>query len=51
MQLPTLELSALPELDSLTGAFGSLISPVQMQAGDDSMVVVMVFVYDLMQSF
>ena len=45
MQLPRLDLSALPNLDSLTGAFGSLFAgdgPIS----DDTLIVLMVFVYD-----
>ena len=45
MQLPKIDLSALPDLDQLTGVFGSL----GQQAGgwsDDTLIVIMVFVYD-----
>lgn len=50
MEQPKIPLSSLPELDTLTGAFGSLANPLQMQGGEDALVVVMVFVYDLLQS-
>lgn len=46
MYLPKIDLSALPDLDTLTGVFGSLAHPVQALAADDSVVVVMVFVYE-----
>ncbi len=51
MELPRIPLSSLPELDTLTGAFGSLVNPAQLKGGEDALVVVMVFVYDLLQSF
>ncbi|PKB25993.1 hypothetical protein B0I00_1201 [Novosphingobium kunmingense] len=46
MNLPKIDLSALPSLDTLTGVFGSLARPVQSVAMDDSTVIVMVFVYE-----
>lgn len=46
MNLPKIDLSALPDLDTLTGVFGSLARPAQALASDDSVVVVMVFVYE-----
>lgn len=45
MQLPKIDLSALPDLDQLTGVFGSL----SQHAGgwsDDTLIVIMDFVYD-----
>ena len=47
MELPRIPLSSLPELETLTGAFGSLTNPAQLKGGEDALVVVMVFVYDL----
>jgi hypothetical protein len=49
MEPPRIPLSSLPELDGLTGAFGSLADPAQLKGGDDALVVVMVFVYDLLR--
>ncbi|WP_296679115.1 hypothetical protein [Novosphingobium sp.] len=46
MNLPKIDLSALPDLDVLTGVFGSLARPAQALSQDDSVVVVMVFVYE-----
>jgi hypothetical protein len=45
MQLPKIDLSALPDLDSLTGMFGSL-PRIDGGWSDDTLIVIMVFVYD-----
>ncbi len=42
MNLPKIDLGTLPELDVATGLFGSL--PVQ--ASDDTIIAIMVYVYD-----
>lgn len=47
MNLPKIELSALPDLGSLTGVFGSASSAVQPLASDDTIIDIMVFVYDV----
>ncbi len=47
MNLPKIDLSALPDLDVLTGVFGSMAHPVQALMQDDSVVVLMVFVYEV----
>ena len=47
MTLPKLDISALPDLDTLTGVFGSLLHPAQAASSDDSIIVLMVFLYDL----
>jgi hypothetical protein len=47
MNLPKIDISALPDLDTLTGVFGSLAHPAQSLQSDDSIVVLMVFVYDI----
>lgn len=50
MQLPKIDLSALPDLDTLTGAFGSLVQGPQAQFySDDALIVIMVYVYDLIK--
>ena len=48
MNLPKIDLSALPDLNTLTGAFGSLFPPGSASGGtsDDTIVVLMVFVYE-----
>jgi len=47
MNLPKIDLSALPDLDVLTGVFGSLAHPAQALATDDTIVSLMVFVYEV----
>ncbi|WP_205214851.1 hypothetical protein [Altererythrobacter sp. ZODW24] len=46
MNLPKIDLSALPDLDTLTGVFGSMsdFSPMVM---DDSVVIIMVYIYEI----
>ncbi|MFC0590484.1 hypothetical protein ACFFF7_13825 [Novosphingobium aquiterrae] len=46
MNLPKIDLSALPDLDTLTGVFGSLARPAQALAQDDSIILAMVFVFE-----
>ena len=45
MQLPKIDIASLPDLDKVTGAFGSL-SELATAYTDDSIVAVMVFVYE-----
>lgn len=47
MNLPKIDISALPDLDTLTGMFGSLANPLRVMESDDTVVIVMVFVYDI----
>ncbi|MFO1255847.1 MAG: hypothetical protein U1E37_09300 [Sphingomonadaceae bacterium] len=50
MNLPKFDLSALPDLDTLTGMLGSLSSPDQrVQIIDDSLIDVMVYVYEVIK--
>lgn len=42
MDLPTIDANTLPDLADLTGMFGSVTGP----GHDDSVVVIMVFVYE-----
>ncbi|MEO6387226.1 MAG: hypothetical protein ABIT16_07330 [Croceibacterium sp.] len=44
MNLPTIDLSILPDLHVLTGLFGSLVG--EMPGHDDSVVILATFVYD-----
>ena len=44
MKLPKIDLSALPDLDILTGMFGSLT--YQLPGHDDTVVILATFVYD-----
>jgi hypothetical protein len=47
MNLPKIDISALPDLEKLTGVFGSLAHPAKAIASDDSIVMIMVFVYNV----
>ncbi len=47
MNLPQINLSALPDLDVLTGVFGSIAHPAQALMVDDTIIILMVFVYDI----
>jgi hypothetical protein len=44
MLLPKIDLSMLPDLDVLTGLFGSITE--QMPGHDDSIIILATFVYD-----
>jgi hypothetical protein len=46
MNLPKIDLASLPDLDQLTGLFGSMADLSRVQS-DDSIVVLMVLVYDV----
>ena len=46
MNLPKIDVTALPDLDTVTGVFGSLMHPVQAMASDDTLIILMVFIYD-----
>ncbi|MCZ8320003.1 MAG: hypothetical protein ACK442_01390 [Novosphingobium sp.] len=48
MNLPKLDVSALPDLDTLTGVFGSLANPAQALQSDDSVIVIMTFIYEIL---
>ena len=47
MNLPKIDTSALPDLDVLTGVFGSTQHAI-MGGSDDSIVILMVFIYDIL---
>ena len=46
MNLPKIDISALPDLDTVTGVFGSMAHTAQVAYSDDSLIVIMVFVYE-----
>ena len=48
MNLPKIDISALPNLDQLTGMFGSLHHQIQAQS-DDTIVIMMTFIWDLLE--
>jgi len=47
MNLPKIDISALPDLDTLTGISGSRANSGQNQFIDDSLIDVMVIVYEM----
>jgi hypothetical protein len=47
MNLPQIDISSLPDLDSLTGLFGTLMDARRVLESDDSIVVLMTFVYEV----
>lgn len=46
MNLPKIDISSLPDLEKLTGVFGSLIDYAKVQS-DDSLIILMTFLYNL----
>lgn len=50
MNLPKIDISSLPNLDTLTGMFGSLSHYARVSESDDTIIVMMVFVYDVINS-
>lgn len=49
MNLPIIEISSLPDLDTLTGIFGSLAHPGNLRV-DDGWLDVMVYIYEIIIS-
>lgn len=47
MNFPKLDISALPDLDTLTGLFGTLSDAARVQSSDDTIVILMTFLYEL----
>lgn len=45
MNLPSIDLSSLPGLDTVTGLFGSLVAA--SATIDDRVVVIMVYIYEV----
>lgn len=46
MNLPKIDIAALPDLDTLTGIFGSLANPANLRV-DDSYIDIMVYIYEV----
>jgi hypothetical protein len=47
VNLPNIDLSSLPDLHTLTGVFGSLVDFARVQSSDDSIVIMMTFLYEI----
>ncbi len=48
MNLPKIDVSALPDLDTLTGVFGSFLHPAQAGSSDDRIIILMAYLYELL---
>jgi hypothetical protein len=46
MNLPKIDVTALPDLDVLTGVFGSLHHQFASATSDDTIVILMTFLYE-----
>ena len=47
MDLPIIDLSSLPDLQTLTGVFGSLLDAARGQGSDDRIIALMTWLYDV----
>ncbi|MCB2073012.1 MAG: hypothetical protein H6917_18885 [Novosphingobium sp.] len=47
MNLPKIDISSLPDLETVTGLFGSLLDAARVQSSDDTIVILMTFLYEL----
>lgn len=47
MDLPIIDLSSLPDLQTLTGVFGSLLDTARGQGSDDRIIALMTWLYDV----
>ena len=49
MNLPKIDISALPDLDTLTGLFGSVFEPAKVSGTvDDTIIILMTFVFEIL---
>lgn len=47
MNLPKIDISMLPDLHHLTGLFGTLADAARVQTSDDTLVILITFLYQL----
>ncbi|MDE2403825.1 MAG: hypothetical protein KGM17_03800 [Sphingomonadales bacterium] len=47
MELPKIDMKNLPDQTQMTGVFGSALEPTRTDGSDDSIIALMVFIYDL----
>lgn len=47
MNLPKIDIASLPDLDTLTGLFGSLTDFARVQSSDDTIIILMTFLYEM----
>ncbi|MGN6356907.1 MAG: hypothetical protein ACTHLU_05440 [Novosphingobium sp.] len=48
MTLPKFDVAALPDFGILTGVLESLLHPIQAASSDDTIIILMVFLYEIM---
>lgn len=48
MNLPKIDISALPDLDVLTGIYGSLSGVTPSAQSNDTIIMIMTFIYDVL---
>jgi hypothetical protein len=48
MNLPKIDISSLPDLDTLTGMFGNLGYATRITDSDDSIVILMTWMYEVL---
>ncbi len=47
MEMPKLDVTALPDLGTMTGVYGSQRHPTRSVGSDDSIIVLMSFLYEI----
>ena len=47
MNLPKIDISSLPDLETVTGLFGSLVDAARVQSSDDTIVFLITFLYEI----
>ena len=45
MNLPKIDIATLPDLDALTGMFGTATDAARLDVSDDSLVIMMTYLY------
>lgn len=48
MNLPTIDISAVPDLETLTGVFGSFVHPIQAASSDDTIFLLMALLHEVL---
>ncbi|MEZ5742961.1 MAG: hypothetical protein R3D89_04345 [Sphingomonadaceae bacterium] len=46
MNLPNIDISALPDLNTLTGLFGTVLDTARVGGSDDTIIVIITFLMD-----
>ncbi len=48
MNLPKLDIASLPDLDAIAGLFDTIVAPAKATYSDDTIIVLMTFIYELL---